>query len=89
MTHRAHQQLLVLNTLERTELTVAEAATLLGRSPRQVRRLHAAYRARGPAALVHSNQGHCGSTSQRRSGLEFCAHLRALTTLVSIGNASR
>lgn len=57
LTQRAHQQLLVLNALERAELTVAEAARLLGRSPRQIRRLRAAYRARGPAALVHGNRG--------------------------------
>src|SRR2546428_11390071 len=53
----AQQQLLVLNALEGAELTMAEAARLLGRSPRQVRRLRAAYRARGPAALVHGNRG--------------------------------
>lgn len=57
LTQRAHQQLLVLNALERAELTVAEAATLLGRSTRHVRRLRAAYRARGPAALAHGNRG--------------------------------
>ena len=57
LTQRAQQQLLVLNALERAELTVAEAAGLLGRSTRQVRRLRAAYRACGPAALVHGNRG--------------------------------
>lgn len=57
LTQQAHQQLMVLNALERTELTVVEAARLLGRSTRQVRRLRAAYSLRGPAALVHGNRG--------------------------------
>lgn len=57
MTHRAEQYLKVLHALDRRELLMAEAAELLGRSVRQVRRLRAALRARGPAALVHGNRG--------------------------------
>ena len=38
LTQRAQQQLLILTALERAELTMAEAARLLGRSTRQVRR---------------------------------------------------
>lgn len=57
LTQRAHQQLMVLNALERAELTVAEAVWLLGRSPRQIRRLRRAYRRHGPQALVHGNRG--------------------------------
>jgi transcriptional regulator with GAF, ATPase, and Fis domain len=45
------QHLMILNALERGELKMADAARLLGRSVRQTRRLRAAYRARGPAAL--------------------------------------
>ncbi|MDQ7849328.1 MAG: helix-turn-helix domain-containing protein, partial [Armatimonadota bacterium] len=51
------QHLMVLNALERGELTVAAAATLLECSVRQTQRLRAAYRARGPSALVHGNRG--------------------------------
>ena len=51
------QQLLVFNALERGELTVAQAAALLGRSIRQTQRKRGAYRARGAAALVHGNRG--------------------------------
>jgi transposase len=51
------QHLMVLNALERGELNVTDAATLLDRSIRQTQRLRAAYRARGPAALVHGNRG--------------------------------
>jgi transposase len=38
-------------------LTIGQAASLLGRSERQVKRLKAAYRRDGPMALVHGNQG--------------------------------
>jgi transposase len=57
LSQRETQHLMVLNALERSELTVADAAKLLGRSVRQTQRLRAAYRARGPAALVHANRG--------------------------------
>ncbi len=57
LTHRAQQRLMVLNALERSRLLMADAARLIGRSIRQVRRLRSAYRHRGPAALVHGNQG--------------------------------
>ncbi len=57
MTHRAEQCLKVFAALDRGELLMAEAAQLLGRSVRQVRRLRAALRTRGPAALVHGNRG--------------------------------
>lgn len=56
MTQRAQQQLLILNALERGELLMAQAAELLGRSVRQVRRVRAAYRRRGAQALVHGNR---------------------------------
>jgi len=41
---------------------MAEAAQLLGLSPRQIKRLKASYR--GPAALLHGNQGR--SPTRRR-----------------------
>jgi hypothetical protein len=56
--NRAEQRrLLVLNHLEAGALVNAEAAELLGVSIRQVRRLRAAYRERGAAALAHGNRG--------------------------------
>jgi transposase len=51
------QRLLVLNDLEAGIVISAEAAELLGLSVRQVRRLRAAYRLRGAAALAHGNRG--------------------------------
>ncbi|MDR7457323.1 MAG: hypothetical protein QN125_08585 [Armatimonadota bacterium] len=57
MSQQETQHLMVLNALERGELIVTDAATLLDRSVRQTQRLRAAYRARGPAGLVHGNRG--------------------------------
>jgi len=51
------QRLLILNDLEAGIVISAEAAELLGVSVRQVRRLRAAYRLRGAAALAHGNRG--------------------------------
>jgi predicted ArsR family transcriptional regulator len=47
----------VLNEVSQGSLTAAEAAGLLGMSVRQVRRLLAAYRKEGVAALAHGNRG--------------------------------
>lgn len=54
---REQTRLLVLNALQQCRCTMAEAARLLGLSPRQLRRLRTAYQARGAAALVHGNRG--------------------------------
>ncbi len=64
LTHREAQRVQVLNTLERGELLMAEASSLLGLSVRQVRRLRSDYRARGAIALVHGNRG---QSSPRRT----------------------
>lgn len=57
MTHREQQRALALNHVLAGEWTQAEAAVSVGLSERQVRRLVAAYREAGPAALVHGNRG--------------------------------
>jgi transposase len=54
---QAQRRLRVLNHLLEGAISAEQAATILGRSVRQVRRLLAAYRARGAAALVHGNRG--------------------------------
>ena len=56
-------------------LTVAQAATLLGLSVRQVKRLKAAYGREGPAALVHGNRGR---TPWHAVGAEVREHVVAL-----------
>ena len=57
LTPQEQNRLLVLNALQQCRCTMAEAAQVLGLSPRQLRRLRAAYQARGAAALVHGNRG--------------------------------
>jgi len=57
MTTPDQQRAQILTQLLAGQLTRAEAARLLGRSVRQLRRLSAAYLADGPAALVHGNRG--------------------------------
>ena len=48
---------MVLNQVERGDLTGQEAGMLVGLSLRQVRRLLAAYRQEGVAAIAHGNRG--------------------------------
>lgn len=57
MTNREQGRALALNRVLAGEWTQAEAAMSLGLSERQLRRLLAAYRHRGVAALVHGNRG--------------------------------
>jgi transposase len=59
LTLNTHEQkrILVLNRLLVGQLTAAEAAQVLDLSERQVRRLLAAYRKEGAAALAHGNRG--------------------------------
>src|SRR2546425_6191250 len=57
LTQRAQQRLVILNALERGELMMAEAATLVGLSVRQLRRIRRAYRRWGAQGLVHGKRG--------------------------------
>jgi transposase len=57
LTPEDQRRAVVLTRVAAGEWTQAEAATTLGLSVRQVRRLVTAYRAEGPAALVHGNRG--------------------------------
>ena len=50
---RAQQRLYILSHVLAGELSVAEAAVVVRRSPRQIRRLLVRYRAEGASALVH------------------------------------
>ena len=54
---KEQQRAMVLNQVERRELTGQQAAVLVGLSLRQVRRLLARYREEGVAALAHGNRG--------------------------------
>jgi transposase len=57
MSHTEQRWAWVLTRVAGGDLTVAEAAELLGRSARTVRRLRARMGSEGPAGLVHGNRG--------------------------------
>ena len=57
MTQKEQARLQVLNSLLAEHMTLGQAATLMGVSPRHTRRILAAYRERGAAALAHGHRG--------------------------------
>ena len=57
LTRSEQRRLLLLNHLQSGALVNAQAASLLGISIRQVRRLRRRYEAEGAAALAHGNRG--------------------------------
>lgn len=63
MTERAWKKLDTVGRIDRGELTVGEAAQVLGLSPRQVRRLRRQVEKHGTKGVVHGNRG---SVSPRR-----------------------
>ncbi len=75
MGSREQKRAMVLNRVLAGQVTRAEAAQVLGRSERQVRRLLADYHAEGPAALVHGNRGrqpvHALAETVKRQVLEL------------------
>jgi len=71
-------RLVVLGRVDRGELTAVAAAELLGVSERQVRRVLAAYRRDGAAAVAHGNRG-------RASPRALDAELRARVVALARG----
>ena len=57
MTSKEQTRLQVLNSLLAEHMTLDQAATLMGLSPRHTRRILAAYRERGAAAVAHVHRG--------------------------------
>ncbi len=57
LTQKEQGRLQVLNSLPMEQITTHQAATLIGVSARHARRLLAAYREEGAAALAHGNRG--------------------------------
>jgi transposase len=64
------KRLIVLNAVLAGQSTVAEAAASLGLSDRQVRRVLAAYRKEGAAALAHGNRGRRSAHATPREVVE-------------------
>ena len=57
LTRKEQTRLQVLNSLIAEHMTIEQAATLMGLSARHTRRILAAYRKEGAAALAHGNRG--------------------------------
>ena len=57
LTQKEQARLQVLNSLLAEHMTLEQAATLMGVSARHARRILAAYREEGAAALAHGNRG--------------------------------
>jgi len=57
MTGQEQIRLMIVTQVMTGELTVEEAASILGLSERQVHRLKAACRRKGPAGVIHGNRG--------------------------------
>ncbi len=57
MNQKEQARLSVLNSVLEYQVPIADAAELLGVSPRHARRMPSAYRERGAAALAHGNRG--------------------------------
>jgi|SRR5450759_5018692 len=57
LTSKEQTRVAVLNEVTQGDLTATEAAGLLGVSVRQIRRILAAYRREGVAAIAHGNRG--------------------------------
>ena len=57
MTQKEQARLQVLNSLLAEHMTLDQAATLMGVSPRHTRRILAAYREKGVAAVAHGHRG--------------------------------
>ena len=77
MTTRDQRRAQVLARLVGGELSMHEAAVLLGLSERQVWRLRARFLADGPAALVHGNRGRASPRRSRRRSAARVVELAA------------
>ena len=64
MTQKEQARLQVLNSLLAEHMTLDQAATLMGVTTRHTRRILAAYRERGAAAVAHGHRA-AGQPTQR------------------------
>ena len=68
-------RLQVLNSLLAKHMTLDQAATLMGVSPRHTRRILAAYREKGAAALAHGHRGRKAPNATPESVATDVVHL--------------
>ena len=67
MTQKEQARLQVLNSLLAEHVTLDQAATLMGVTPRHTRRILAAYREKGAAAVAHGHRGRRPANATIRS----------------------
>ena len=75
MTPKEQTRLQVLNSLMADHLTLDQAATLMGVSPRHTRRMLAIYRERGAADLAHGHRGRRAPNATPDAVATAVAHL--------------
>ena len=75
LTKREQARLQVLNSLLAEHMNIDQAATLMGLSVRHTRRLLAAYRESGAAALAHDNRGRRPSNTTSDTLIARVVHL--------------
>ena len=75
MTQKEQSRLQVLNSLLAEQMTTEQAATLMGVSTRHTRRILAAYREDGAAALAHGNRGRKPANATPDSVIAEVVHL--------------
>jgi transposase len=79
MTSRAQRRAWVLTRVLQRELTMTEAARMVGLSERQLWRLRSAFERDGPAGLVHGNRGRPSGRRLEASLAERVVELRRMT----------
>ena len=75
MTQKEQTRLQVLNSLVADHMTIEQAAILMGVSTRHTRRILAAYRREGAAALAHGNRGRRPANATPDSVIAEVVHL--------------
>ena len=75
MTQKEQTRLQVLNSLLAEHMTLDQAATLIGVSPRHTRRILADYRKRGAASLAHGHRGRKPANAVPETTKSMVVHL--------------
>ena len=75
MTQKEQARLQVLNSLMTGHMTIEQAATLMGVSARHTRRILAAYRKEGAAALAHGNRGRRPANTTTETKMTYVVQL--------------
>ena len=79
MSQREQTRVQILNSLLAEQVTIEQAATLMGVSIRHARRLLAAYRVEGAVALSHGNRGRRSSNATSEAIRSEVLHLARST----------